>query len=210
MALGHEDRDLLQRFASKAMPLDLADELHTKADRATIELRRALSDFVAAAASTNTVPSIEETEMPRSEHVVPFGGIHHVAICVDDLDAALAFYIGVLDLERTWRPDTLPNPGAWLQIGSQQIHLLSGDDRAPTTFQHFAIAVDDLRATRDRLREHSVELEGHQVIDEYGLQAFIRDPSGNVVELYHQQWPMPDEVLDAFGLGASSTPGGRP
>jgi glyoxylase I family protein len=145
--------------------------------------------------------------MPPLEPPAPFAGIHHIAICVDDLDAALAFYTGVLDLEQIWRPDTLPNPGAWLQIGAQQIHLLSGDDRAPTTFQHFAIAVDDLRATRDRLREHGVELEGHQVIDEYGLQAFIRDPSGNVVEFYHQQWPMPAEVLSDFGLGSSVTIG---
>ncbi|MGE0880727.1 MAG: Rieske 2Fe-2S domain-containing protein [Acidimicrobiia bacterium] len=197
----HEDRDLLQRMTNKAMPVDLVDELHTKADRCTVELRRVLSDFVAAASAPAAVAApIPTIEVPMAK---PLAGIHHVAICVDDLDVALAFYTGVLGtlgVEQVWRPDTLPNPGAWLQIGEQQVHLLAGPDRAPGTFQHFAIEVDDLRDIRDHLAPHGMELEGHQVVDEYGLQAFIKDPCGNVIEFYHRQWPLADEVLDAFGL----------
>jgi phenylpropionate dioxygenase-like ring-hydroxylating dioxygenase large terminal subunit len=44
-----EDRDLLAQFESKALPLDLRAEVHTRADRATIELRRLLTDLCEAA-----------------------------------------------------------------------------------------------------------------------------------------------------------------
>lgn len=44
-----EDRSLLARFRSKALPLDLRAEVHTKADRATVELRRMLADLCEAA-----------------------------------------------------------------------------------------------------------------------------------------------------------------
>lgn len=40
-----EDRSLLERFESTSLPLDLRREVHTKADRATVELRRLLSDL---------------------------------------------------------------------------------------------------------------------------------------------------------------------
>ena len=50
-------------------------------------------------------------------------GIHHVSINVNDVDAALDFYVGVLNLELKHRPD-LGFPGAWIQAGEQQIHLL--------------------------------------------------------------------------------------
>lgn len=43
-----EDRSLLEKFASKALPLDLRAERHTRADRATVELRRLLADFCQA------------------------------------------------------------------------------------------------------------------------------------------------------------------
>jgi glyoxylase I family protein len=124
--------------------------------------------------------------------------IHHVAICVTDLDAALAFYTDVLGLEVVDRPETLPNPGAWLALGDQQVHLLAGDDRPPTTFQHFSVAVPDLVAAADELRELGVALEGHQVVDGYGLQAFLFDPAGNRIELYQQTWPVPARTLAAF------------
>lgn len=117
-------------------------------------------------------------------------GIHHVAICVDDLDAALRFYIDVLGLRQADRPDSLPNPGAWLDLGSQQVHLLSGTDRGPGTFQHFSVAVDSLDDAAVALAEHGVELGDHQVVEGYGRQAFIKDPSGNLVELFEQRWPL--------------------
>ena len=57
-------------------------------------------------------------------------GIHHVSINVKDVDAAVAFYVGVLNLEVLDRPD-LGFPGAWIQAGEQEIHLLGIDSGDP-------------------------------------------------------------------------------
>ncbi|MEO5899851.1 MAG: aromatic ring-hydroxylating dioxygenase subunit alpha [Ilumatobacteraceae bacterium] len=49
VAVAEEDRALLERVRSKATPLDLQAEVHTRADRITVEMRRVLRDLVDAA-----------------------------------------------------------------------------------------------------------------------------------------------------------------
>jgi vanillate O-demethylase monooxygenase subunit len=44
-----EDIALQQQYVDKVLPLDLATEVHVKADKMTVELRRILADFVASA-----------------------------------------------------------------------------------------------------------------------------------------------------------------
>jgi vanillate O-demethylase monooxygenase subunit len=44
-----EDVRLQERFVDRRLPLDLTEEVHSKADRMTVELRRILAAFVAAA-----------------------------------------------------------------------------------------------------------------------------------------------------------------
>jgi hypothetical protein len=41
-----EDLALQERFADLVLPLDLTTEVHTRADRVTVELRRVLADLV--------------------------------------------------------------------------------------------------------------------------------------------------------------------
>lgn len=114
-------------------------------------------------------------------------GIHHVSINVDDVDAALAFYVDDLGLQvRSDRPD-LSFGGAWLDAGNQQVHLIEAD--VPTDQgQHFAIRVGDLAATVAELRA-----KGHRVTDPSGIganqQAFLNDPCGNRVELQQVNLP---------------------
>ena len=50
MAVAAEDKVLLERMTSKATPLDVQAEVHTRADRITLEMRRILIDLVAATA----------------------------------------------------------------------------------------------------------------------------------------------------------------
>jgi catechol 2,3-dioxygenase-like lactoylglutathione lyase family enzyme len=109
-------------------------------------------------------------------------GVHHVSINVDDVDAALAFYTGRLGLvARTDRPD-FDFPGAWLDAGGQQVHLI-GSDPPTQRGQHFALQVDDLEAAITELRQ-----EGIKVSDAMGVgtsrQAFLKDPAGNRIELH--------------------------
>jgi len=108
--------------------------------------------------------------------------VHHVSINVEDIDAALAFYTDVLGLvPRTDRPD-FGFGGAWLDAGGQQVHLIEG--RPPAALgQHFALLVDDLDGTVAELRERAVEVSDPTPVGS-SRQAFLTDPSGNLVELH--------------------------
>jgi len=46
LAVGAEDKAMLEAIPSKATPLDLQAEVHTRADRNTVEMRRVLADMV--------------------------------------------------------------------------------------------------------------------------------------------------------------------
>jgi len=114
-------------------------------------------------------------------------GVHHVSINIDDLDAALAFYVGTLGLvARTDRPD-LGFPGAWLDAGHQQVHLIGAS--VPTDQgQHFALRVDDLGATISELRDGGVAVSDAMMIGT-SHQAFLHDPCGNLIELHEVASP---------------------
>ena len=109
-------------------------------------------------------------------------GLHHVSVNVTDLDASLAFYTGLLGCTvRDDRPD-LGFPGAWIDVGADQLHLL--ERAAPADLgQHFALHVADLDAAVSALRA-----AGHEVTDPVpigrGRQSFTHDPAGNLVELH--------------------------
>jgi|SRR5579875_160634 len=109
-------------------------------------------------------------------------GIHHVSIKVDDVDAALHFYVDVLGMKvREDRPD-FDFEGAWLDAVGQQVHLIKGD--LPTAEgQHFAVLVDDLPTVVDELRGVGLEVTD-PVPSGRSLQSFVHDPSGNRVELH--------------------------
>jgi catechol 2,3-dioxygenase-like lactoylglutathione lyase family enzyme len=110
-------------------------------------------------------------------------GVHHVSICVRAVDEAVAFYTGVLGLTPLPRPD-FGVPGAWLDAGGEQVHLIEGATAASTPAgAHFALRVDDLAAAVDDVRAHGVQVDTVGRVPGAGRQAFLRDPSGNVVEL---------------------------
>lgn len=117
-------------------------------------------------------------------------GFAHVAIVVDDLDAARRFYVEVLGLPELRRPD-FGVPGLWLRSGALQLHLLENATMPVPGpgFPHFALAIDSREwdATIDALRIADVSfLSEPSERDDFGVPvraAFIRDPAGNVIEL---------------------------
>jgi catechol 2,3-dioxygenase-like lactoylglutathione lyase family enzyme len=111
-------------------------------------------------------------------------GVHHVSINTPDVDAAVRFYVDVLGLQaRTDRPD-FGFPGAWLDAGSQQVHLI-GLDAPEAKGQHFAILVDDLDAAVADVRGHGVEVSDPSPVGT-SRQAFLSDPAGNQIELHQR------------------------
>ena len=109
-------------------------------------------------------------------------GVHHVSINVRDTEAARRFYVDVLGMTEIDRPD-LGFPGAWLAVGSQQVHLLEVADAEPPAGQHFAVQVHDLDAVLDDLGRRGVEVTTPREISGVCRQAFLADPTGNLVEL---------------------------
>jgi glyoxylase I family protein len=107
--------------------------------------------------------------------------LHHVSINVRDVPLALTFYTETLGFTpRTDRPD-FRFGGAWLDVGGQQVHLIEGD--VPDGLgQHFAVQVRDLDATVAELRQRGVKISDPSPVGT-NRQAFLRDPSGNSIEL---------------------------
>jgi glyoxylase I family protein len=109
-------------------------------------------------------------------------GIHHVALNVRDLDEALAFYIDRLELTLLDRPD-FGFAGAWVQAGASQIHLMETAEATIDRRQHLALQVRDLDEVLAGLEAAGVEVARVPYLPGAGRQAFLRDPSGNRIEL---------------------------
>lgn len=107
--------------------------------------------------------------------------LHHVSIDVDDVDAARRFYVDLLGLQaRRDRPD-FAFAGEWLDAGGSQVHLVERSG-ASSRGPHFAMAVDDLDAVIEQLRGQGLSVDGPVGVGNR-RQAFLEDPSGNLVEL---------------------------
>lgn len=117
--------------------------------------------------------------------------LHHVSVIVADTARALEFYRDLLGLPvNPDRPD-LGYPGAWLDVGVAQIHLLELPNPDPVQNRpahggrdrHLALAVSDLEAVLARLEAAGVAVSRSR---SGRAAAFCRDPDGNGVELIAQ------------------------
>ena len=122
--------------------------------------------------------------MGHHQRVAERAELHHVALVVGDADEAHAFYRDVIGLTPIPRPEVgTPAPGSWLQLGDgRQLHLFAPADPSVNP-PHFAIAVDDLAAKVGDIRSHGVTVYEIDHVQGLGHQAFVIDPSGNVIEL---------------------------
>ena len=118
-------------------------------------------------------------------------GINHVALQVDDIEEAVAFYTELF--EPTGVNRSIPG-AAFLQMGDQFIALF---ERGPRTEEpHFGLVVDDKEAARRTLEEAGVEILPGGRLD-------VRDPSGNLVQIvqYDQiQFTKTARILEGMGL----------
>ena len=129
--------------------------------------------------------------MPTKAPSVTIAGYSHVAVMVDDLDAAIGFYRDVLGFSLLPRPDFGPGTeGAWLQLGTAQVHLGTVDTVVkPSGFPHIALHVpaevwDDTMAELEA-RGVTFDMQPRERVD-FGKRvraAFVRDPAGNAIEL---------------------------
>lgn len=117
-------------------------------------------------------------------------GFSHLAIVVTDLDAARTFYCGLLGFTELPRPD-LGIAGMWLRVGDLQLHFIESDTMPipGPGFPHFALHIPSDRWDEviDELRSSGAPFLGEPTTrSDFGVEvraAFLRDPSGNTVEL---------------------------
>jgi catechol 2,3-dioxygenase-like lactoylglutathione lyase family enzyme len=123
--------------------------------------------------------------------------VNHVSVSARDLEEGIAFYAELLGAERLVTP-AFGLPVAWLGLGRTQLHLFQSDG-APVA-HHFGVTVDDLEGPyRFAERRDAFEREtfGHHLIELPGdvAQLYLRDPSGNLVELdYAGAARLPDDI----------------
>lgn len=113
--------------------------------------------------------------------------IHHCSFLVADLERSLDFYSGLLGLAANpGRPD-LGYPGAWLDVGEQQIHLMQlpdpyRDARIPEhggRDRHLALKLEGIGELEQRLEQAGIAFTKSRS----GRAAlFCRDPDGNALE----------------------------
>jgi catechol 2,3-dioxygenase-like lactoylglutathione lyase family enzyme len=114
-------------------------------------------------------------------------GVHHVSVCVSDVDAAVDFYTRVLGFTTLPRPD-FGFGGAWLDTGGGQVHLMQSDAPRPQG-DHFALRVDDLDEAVADIRASGWKVDPVPHMAGAGRQAFLHDPSGNMIELNQPDAP---------------------
>ena len=136
-------------------------------------------------------------------------GLNHVSVVTRDLDESVRFYVDVLGLEPLPTPD-FAFPVQWLRAGSLQVHLFERPD-TPPSYAHFALEVDDVVAVYERARELGIlerESFGYAIAELPGgeAQLYIRDPTGNLLELDHPDGAAAREQIEEMILLSDRLP----
>ena len=102
---------------------------------------------------------------------------------VSDINAALAFYVGVLGLVETFRNGD-PVGFVIVERDDAEIHLTLQPARRATTANVLHLMVDDAQPMYDWLQEHGARIiKGIRNAD-YGMKTFvIADPDGNRIDI---------------------------
>jgi catechol 2,3-dioxygenase-like lactoylglutathione lyase family enzyme len=117
-----------------------------------------------------------------------------VRYIVNDVDAAIAFYSTHLGFQEVMHPApafamlsrgdlrlvlSAPNP-----TGGGGQPMPDGTAQEPGGWNRFAIEVDDLDATVEKLRRAGAHFRNAIVTGVGGKQILVEDPSGNPIELF--------------------------
>ena len=112
--------------------------------------------------------------------------LNHVALFVKDLNASIAFYGTVLELQSIPRPD-FNFPGAWFRLGArQELHLIGNRTEVLKTNKrhHFALKVKSIAETERFLKHKRVSYSGPKPRPDGAIQIFFQDPDGYNIEFF--------------------------
>lgn len=135
-------------------------------------------------------------------------GLHHVAIGVPDIEAALDFYVAAFGCEQVFRStfdgdrpdadavigiDRVAASAVMLRLGNTNVELWQYrtpepvDHRSPANglgYPHIAIDVSGIEAEVERLTGLGMTFVGPAVDMGHQKAIYGRDPFGNLIELY--------------------------
>ena len=126
-------------------------------------------------------------------------GVNHIALEVDDVEKAVAFFEDVFNLKKLDGGEG----DAFFQLGEHQFLALFKADRPnPPSFRHFGIMVRDEEQIAE-VREKVTKKYGLKLIPPFRCE-FI-DPFGNriqVVDLHDESlvWLLPYQEVQAAGV----------
>jgi lactoylglutathione lyase len=129
------------------------------------------------------------SERPTAMITTVKPGLNHVSIVASDLEASRRFYVDELGLEELPTPD-FGFPVVWLRAGDGQVHLFERPGDAPS-HAHFGLEITDFMAVYRRMKALGAldpVTFGNAMYElpDGGIQMYVRDPTGNLVELDHR------------------------
>ena len=107
--------------------------------------------------------------------------IRHIALNVQDRDAAAEYYKKIFGLEEKYRG---PNGTIYLSDGFVGVALIHSTDM-PWGINHFGFVVDSVPAIVDAAATTAVSNTFGAV-----AESWIRDPEGNRVDISERGWPI--------------------
>lgn len=119
-------------------------------------------------------------------------GVNHIALEVDDVDAALTFYGRIFEFSLRGRHKGI----AFIDLGDQFIALVEKRTQKPDVHRHFGLVVDDREAVK-----RSLEALGVETLP--GARLDFLDPWGNhvqVVQYSDIQFTKAPQVLKGMRL----------
>lgn len=133
--------------------------------------------FAETCSSSEFVAWLDKQSLPHGI------GIHHLLLMVSDLDRSRAFYTDMLGFDL--RPDAKPLPDGRPFIAFRQgLGITEGGPGDSRQLDHIAFEVTNVVALNSKLKEAGVEFERELGDGPYGQAIYVRDPDGNVLELF--------------------------
>ena len=117
-------------------------------------------------------------------------GTDFITVPTKDIDAATAFYGGVLGLRRSKQWGRMP--AVEFETGNLTIAVMQSDAfgvEFRANNHPIALHVDDFEAAKAELASRGVEFRGDTLDSGVCWQAFFADPDGNMLAIHHRYAP---------------------
>lgn len=111
--------------------------------------------------------------------------LHHLLLKVSNLDTSIRFYVNFLGFSE--RPDAKPLPdGRRFVAMTQGLGLTEGGPGDLGQVDHMAFEVRNVVALNEKLKKLGVEFEREIGPGPYGQAIYVKDPDGNILELFEK------------------------